>query len=143
MADLSSTDFLVLAVEGLSFLAFFSGTGVGGEDNVPVSLTAPISATVEGSTKVLSLPPHASLFFNLYGVASWACCSGIKTIQNLHSVCGLSTHGSFPLPLSLQHVQKACPSKLAKAWPQLPLFCPSEDMLIYTLSKICVSNKNT
>ena len=53
--DFSPKDFLALDVEGLSFLAFFSGTTLGGEARVPASLIAPITATVDGSTKVLSL----------------------------------------------------------------------------------------
>ena len=39
-------------------------------------------------------------------------------------------HGSFPLPFSLQRVQNECPSKLALAWPQEPLFCPGEEMMM-------------
>ena len=51
-------------------------------------------------------------FLSLYeGVASWAFCSGVKTMQNLHSESGVSTHGSFPFPLSLQQTKKECPSK--------------------------------
>ena len=46
-----SPDVLALEVDGLSFLAFFSGTTGVGEVTVPESLTAPITATVDGSTK--------------------------------------------------------------------------------------------
>ena len=49
VADLLSTGFLDSEVVGLSFLAFFSvGTAVGGDDMVPVSLTASITETVDG-----------------------------------------------------------------------------------------------
>ena len=63
MADLSE-DFLTLEVDGLSFFIFFSGTTRVGEVTVPDSLTAPITATVDGSTRVLSL-------LSLLGVASY------------------------------------------------------------------------
>ena len=49
-----SADFLALDKDGLSFLAFFCRTTGVGEVTVPESLTAPITATVDGSTKVLS-----------------------------------------------------------------------------------------
>ena len=82
--------------------------------------------------------------YTLYeGIASWALCSGVKTMQNLYSASSVSTHGSFPFPLSLQRAQKECPSKLAIAWPQFPLFCPGEDMLINKLYNICLSIKYT
>ena len=88
-----------------------------GDETKPVSLTAPITDTVDGSTKVPSLIGVEELsnflasrisFYSLYeGVPSWAFCSGVKIWQNLHSASGVSTHGSFPFPLSLQCAQHA------------------------------------
>ena len=87
VADVSK-HFLALEVDGLSFLTFFSEkTGVG-EVTINESLTAPIMATVDRSTRalsLLSLPGVASnflasrfSFLSLYeGVASWANCSGV------------------------------------------------------------------
>ena len=143
-----STVFLDLVADGLSFLTFFSGTDSGGEDTETLSLTAPITATVDGSTKVPSLEGHESSaflasrfsFFSLYeGVANCIFCSGVRSKQNLQSLVGESTHVSVPFFLSLYLAQKACPSKLAIAWPQLPLFCPGEDMMIYKISTLRVS----
>ena len=111
------------------------------------SLTAPITETVAGSARVLSLLSLLGVasnflasrfsFLSLYdGVASWANCSGVKARQNFQSFAGVSIHGSFPLPLSLQQAQNECPSKLAIAWPQETLFCPGEDMMVYKLSEM-------
>ena len=144
VANLLSVVFLDLEVQGLSFFAFFSGTAAGGDEIDSLSPTAPITETVDGSTKVPSLIGVEELsnffsFFSLYeGVASWAFCSGVKTMQNLHSMSGVSTHGSFPFPLSQQRAEKECPSKLTIVWPQFPLFCPGEDMLN---NNICLSIK--
>ena len=94
VADLLLVGFLDLEVEGLSFFVFFSETAAGGDEIDPVSLTAPITEMVDGSTKVLSLIGVEELsnflascfsFFGLYeSVASWAFCSGVQTMQNLH-----------------------------------------------------------
>ena len=135
-----SEDFLALEVDGFSF--FFSGmTGVG-EATVPNSLTAPITATVDRSTRVLSLLSllgvasnfHAShfSFLSLYdGVASWANCSGVKARQNLQSFAGVSMHGAFPL--SLQRAQNECPSKLAIRAPLLSRWGHDD---LYTLRNV-------
>ena len=51
--DLS--DFLDFEEEGLSFLTFFSGTTGGGDEAIAVPDTGPMTATEDGSTRVLSL----------------------------------------------------------------------------------------
>ena len=49
--------------------------------------------------------------------------------------------GSSPFPLSRQRAQYECPLKLAIAWPQLPLFCPGDDIIFYTLLEIKCDSK--
>ena len=91
-------------------------------------------------------------FFNLYeGVDNCKRCSSDKMLQELQSF--LATHGSDPLPFSLQRAQKQWLSKLAMMWPQLPCFCEGEDMTIrnqkpsqndlYTLLNTMIKLKST
>ena len=40
----------------------------------------------------------------------------------------------LPPPLSLQHAHFRWPSNNAITWPQVPLFCPGEDMMISKLA---------
>ena len=44
--------------------------------------------------------------------------------------------GSVPFPFSLHRAQKEWPSKLAIACPQLPLFCPGDDIVVYSYVEI-------
>ena len=61
-------------------------------------------------------------------------CSGVRELHKEQSEVSLSaTQGSSPFPLSRQRAQKTCLSKLAIAWPQLPLLYPGEDIMFYTL----------
>ena len=68
MADFSTVflDFDGLEVDGFSFLGFLSGTVSGREVIDADSLTAPITDTVAGSTKVPSLLEESSAFFASY-----------------------------------------------------------------------------
>ena len=122
-------------VGGLSFLGFFSGGA--GDLSALGPLTTPITETLEGSTSssvgwVLSTR-FASLFSFLIlydGVEIWARCSGVNELHRVQSAVSLlAIHGSSPFPFSLQRAQKVCPSKIAIAWPQLPLFWPGDDIV--------------
>ena len=120
-------------VGGLSFFGFFSG----GDLSALGPLTTSITETLEGSTSSsvgwLLSTRFASLFSFLIlydGVEIWACCSGVNDLHRVQcAVSLLAIQGSSPFPFSLQRAQKACPSKMAIAWPQLPLFWPGEDIV--------------
>ena len=77
-----------------------------------------------------------SLFFlSLYvGVASCWICSDIKALHIGQSF--LRTQLSSPTPLSRHHALFKWPSNIAITWPQVPLFCPGDDMMISTSVEI-------
>ena len=77
-----------------------------------------------------------SLFFlSLYvGVASCWICSGVKALHIGQSF--LRTQLSSPTLLSRHLAHFKWPSNIAITWPQVPLFCPGDDMMISTSVEI-------
>ena len=95
--------------------------------------TLPSTLTCEGSTRV-GAGEDATTFFSLLlrslygGVASYNTCSGVNPLLTAQSF--FRTQSSSPTPLSRQCAHLEWPSKLAITWPQVPRFCPAEDIFL-------------
>ena len=69
------------------------------------------------------------------GVASCSNCSGVNVLQMEQSF--FRTHRLSPTPLSLHLVHLRRPSNTAITWPQVPLFCPGNNMIISNIAELC------
>ena len=125
---------------GESLLLFFFPVGVVSGLTLAFSAsTLPKTLTCEGSMRV-GVGEDETIFFSLFflslyvGVASCWICSGVKALHIGQSF--LRTQLSLPTPLSRHLEHFKWPLNIVIMWPQVPLFCPGDYMMISTSVEI-------
>ena len=136
-----------MEVDGFSFFGFFSDTEVRGEATDTDSLTAPITDTVAGSTKVLSLLGDdssaflASRFFLFELVRSSKLSLLLRGQQQTELTIRSWSFNTRVLPLSLL-MTSSTEGMAIKAGHSMAAgtpFFPGDDMLFYMHSKLRLS----